>query len=248
MGEFFKFIWLCFKMAFKHSKSIIDLCSFFLGLGLPLLFFIKPKWLTDGLEQKMNFLYFLVPMSVATVLVLARLLISPFWVWQERDRLAKKTEADLKSQLAENGCPLEIVFDPTNTLREFWGRTHRRDEDGKTTGEVFWDYRIKLNNNSKTKTLRNVRVSIKNIGQFPSIKEGIFYRNKSVAIDINPECYEMVTVLKWPIHVEAGMLAGESAKEYGPLEITASADDTKKTVKIFDFDYRYSPMIVEKTL
>lgn len=194
----------------------------------------------------MDSLYWMVPIFGLISFGLARLLISPFWVYQERDHEAKKTEADLKSQLAENGCPLEIVFDPKNTLNEFWGKTHKRDENGKKTGDVDWDYRVRLKNNSKVKTLRNVRVSIKNIGLFPSITEGIFYRNKDVVIDINPECCEMATILKWPIHVQAGMLGGESAKAYGPLEITVSADDTKKSVKIFNFDYRSHPMIVEK--
>lgn len=101
MRKFFKFIWLCIKTAFRHSRSIIDTYAFFVGLILALINYFEPVWVPEKWLIKMNSLFLIPIMIVTSILVLVRLLISPFWVYQERDEQANKKEAELNFKLKE---------------------------------------------------------------------------------------------------------------------------------------------------
>jgi hypothetical protein len=57
----------------------------------------------------------------------------------------------------------------------------------------------------------------------------------------------LVPVIRWPIpKVQAGMLAGPTAFEYGPIKVTASADDTAPSVRKFKFDYQTEQMLFDE--
>jgi hypothetical protein len=64
--------------------------------------------------------------------------------------------------------------------------------------------------------------------------------------DINPRTSELVKVLGWPIPIkQPGMLSSETALEYGPIKLVASAEDTLPATKVFEFDYQRTPMLRE---
>ena len=44
-----------------------------------------------------------------------------------------------------------------------------------------------------------------------------------------------------------GLLSGETAREYGPIVLIASATDTLPTTKVFEFDYQQEPILRELT-
>ena len=73
-----------------------------------------------------------------------------------------------------------------------------------------------------------------------------FDKDQSQRIDINPGCTELVTILRWPHpRIQAGMLAGPAALEYGPIVIVAGAEDTLPQRRVFQFDYQQTPMIFD---
>ena len=72
----------------------------------------------------------------------------------------------------------------------------------------------------------------------------VFDKIGKTSCDLKPGCSELVPVIRWPIPTrQAGMLAGPSALEYGPIKITVGADDTEPTERIFKFDYQVEPML-----
>jgi len=142
--------------------------------------------------------------------------------------------------------PLEIIFDPTNPGRRFWSMEAQKDQNGKPLLPACWQYRVELRNNS-SKTLRNVRISAEALGQIANRPLDMpFDKTQNFTIDINPNCSELVTILRWPHpKVQVGMLAGPSALEYGPIKIIASADNVPSKSRIFKFDYQKTPMIFD---
>ena len=119
-----------------------------------------------------------------------------------------------------------------------------RDETGKQIPGTFWEYRALIKNVS-AKTLRNVKVTIEAIGPMPTRPEpSQFDINKSHLVDLNPDEEALVLVRRWfnpPIVV--GMACGTDM--YGPIKMTASADDVFPTIKFFHFDPELTPMIFE---
>ena len=142
---------------------------------------------------------------------------------------------------------LEIIFDPTNYARRFWSRESPRDENGNAKPGVFWEYRVEIKNNSQ-KTVRNVSVTVEHIGQQLPVRpiDAIFDKIRKTSCDLRPGACELVAVIRWPIPiVQAGMLAGPSALEYGPVKVTAVGDDVPPTVRVFQFDYQSEPMLFD---
>jgi hypothetical protein len=96
------------------------------------------------------------------------------------------------------------------------------------------------------KTLRNVKVIVEAIGPIPMRPEpSQFDINKKELIDLNPQEETLVVVWRWfnpPIR--AGMASGTDI--YGPVKLTASADDVSPTERFFHFDPERTPMIWEK--
>lgn len=153
-----------------------------------------------------------------------------------------KREIDINCKLS----PLEIIYDPTNPSKRFWSMVSAKDEKGILA--TAWQYRIEIKNNS-LKTLRNVSVTTEHLGQMSILpSDKIFIKNRKLHCDLKPKCSELVAILHWPIpKIQPGMLAGKTALEYGPIKITASADDEIPSVKIFDFDYQTEQVLFEKT-
>jgi hypothetical protein len=96
---FVGFVGRCLKTAFKHAKGTVDLVAGLTGMVLPFVVYLSPKWLTPERERSMNALYLLVPMSAASVVVLARLAISPYWVFLEDRKRHAEREAKLTAEI-----------------------------------------------------------------------------------------------------------------------------------------------------
>ncbi|MGI8569310.1 MAG: hypothetical protein ACR2KT_09720 [Methylocella sp.] len=157
-------------------------------------------------------------------------------VWESRQA---------KRQKKADG-PLEIIFDPNNPARRFWSMESPRDENGNQKPGVFLEYRADIKNNS-SETLRNVSVTIEHIGHLPVRPvDTTFDKIKNISCDLKPGCSELIAVVRWPIpKLQPGMLAGPSAWAYGPIKLTASADDVHPAERIFQFDYQAEPMLFD---
>ncbi len=71
-----------------------------------------------------------------------------------------------------------------------------------------------------------------------------FDLTKAEVHDIHPGCSVLVPIVQWPHPIiQAGMLAGPSALEYGPIHVIASGDDVLPARCTFKFDYQRVPMI-----
>ncbi|MGA8616207.1 MAG: hypothetical protein WB760_31850 [Xanthobacteraceae bacterium] len=140
--------------------------------------------------------------------------------------------------------PLEIIFDKTNPGKKFWSIEQMTDENGKRVPGSFWEYRALIKNTS-SKTVRNVKATVEAIGALPSRPEpSQFDINKKNLIDLALDDEALVLIRRWfnpPI--VAGMVASENA--YGPIKMTASADDVQPTTKLFGFEPTRTPMIFE---
>lgn len=142
--------------------------------------------------------------------------------------------------------PLEIIFEPLNPARRFWSLESHVDDYKRLIGN-YWEHRLEIKNNSSV-TLRNVVVTVEHTGQMPlKPQRAIFVRTKADSCDINPRCSELVLVNRWPHPKhQAGMLAAESAWAYGPIKVTASANDTLPAEKTYDFNYETDQMLFER--
>jgi hypothetical protein len=157
---------------------------------------------------------------------------------EDREHYMRKTKGIYKFN--HKSSPLEIIFDPNNPSKRFWSMV-------SAEGMVAWQYRVEIINNS-LKTLKNVSVTTEHLGQMPILPtDKVFIKHRKLQCDLKPKCPELVAVLHWPIQkIQPGMLADKTALEYGPIKITASADDVIPSVKIFDFDYQTEQMLFEK--
>jgi hypothetical protein len=73
-----------------------------------------------------------------------------------------------------------------------------------------------------------------------------FDKIRKTSCDLKPGMSELVPVIRWPHpKIMAGMLAGGSALEYGPVKVTVSADDVPPAVRVFQFDYQAEPMLFD---
>jgi hypothetical protein len=145
-----------------------------------------------------------------------------------------------------NQTSIEIIFDPTNPAKRFWSFESPQDEQGNRKPGIFLEYRVDIKNNSSN-TIKNVSVTVEHIGRLPLRPvDMIFDKIRKTSCDLKPGCAELVPVIRWPHpKIQAGMLAGPSALEYGPVRITASADDVPPTVRTFQFDYQAEPMLFD---
>jgi hypothetical protein len=141
--------------------------------------------------------------------------------------------------------PIEIIFEPLNPARKFWSLEGHTDALGRTY-PPYWEHRVEIRNHSR-KTLRNVMVTVERIGQLPQLPfSPPFKRPETNTCDLNPGCSELVRVNVWPHpKAQAGMPCGESAWLYGPIKVTASADDTPSAVKVFAFNYETDQMLFD---
>jgi len=138
---------------------------------------------------------------------------------------------------------LEIIFDRANPARKFWSLEQSKDENGKPVPHLHWEYRASIKNKS-SKTLRNVKVTVEAIGDMPRRAEPSYFDiNKKPLVDLNPGEDTLAVIRRWfnpPIVV--GMVCGGA---YGPIKMTASADDVPMVAKLFWFEPEATPMILE---
>jgi hypothetical protein len=145
----------------------------------------------------------------------------------------------------ERVAALEIIFEPMNPARRFRSLESHTDAIGRRH-PPYWEYRVEIKNNS-AKTIRNVMVIVERTGQCPEMSYvPPFKRTQLEKCDINPGWSELVKVITWPQpKILEGMLAGESAWAYGPVKVTASADDTPAAVKLYAFNYQKEQMFFD---
>ena len=157
-------------------------------------------------------------------------LFSSYWIWKIEREARISAETKLKDALEPR--PLQIVFDPQNPNDKFWSREQMRDEKGAPTPGSYWEYRAAIKNVSG-KTARNVKVTVEAIGAIPLRQElSSFDINKSTKIDLHPNDETLAIIRRWPIPArQAGMAWG--ADVYGPIKMTASAEDVLPTVTLF---------------
>src|SRR6267142_2502962 len=101
--------------------------------------------------------------------------------------------------------------------------------DAKNPARRFWSVESFLGENDDKKTLDvfwEYRVEIKN-------KSSKTVKNVSVTTEHTGQI---------PIR-QVGMLAGDTALEYGPIKVTVSGDDTKPATRVFSFNYQEEPMM-----
>jgi len=171
-------------------------------------------------------------------------IFSSYWIWKVEREARIVVEKKLQEALA---APLEIIFDEANPLKHFWSMESPVGEDGNKKSGIFWEYRVEVKNTS-SKTLRNVSVTIEHTGKnLPKRPiDTIFDKIRRTACDLKPGCSELAPVIRWPIPIiQEGMLAGRSALEYGPVRVTASADDVQPTTHTIKFDYQATPMLFD---
>lgn len=137
--------------------------------------------------------------------------------------------------------PLEIIFDSVNPGKKFWSIEQMKDENGKPMEGSYWEYRAIIKNKS-AKTLRNVKVTVEAIGSMPRRPEPSYFDiNKKALIDLTPGDETLAIIRRWyHPHIVAGMVIGEGV--YGPIKMTASADDVPPASKKFQFDPSRNPM------
>jgi len=143
------------------------------------------------------------------------------------------------------GSHLEIIFDAKNPARRFWSvESFLGENDDKKTPDVFWEYRVEIKNKS-SKTVKNVSVTTEHTGQMPiRPMDHSFDKTQTIACDLRPGCSELIPIVRWPIPIrQVGMLAGDTALEYGPIKVTVSGDDTKPATRVFSFNYQEEPML-----
>lgn len=146
----------------------------------------------------------------------------------------------------KNDTPLEIIFEPLNPARRFWSMESHFDDYKRLVG-TFWEHRVEVKNTSSV-TLRNVKVTVERTGPLPQPpQQSAFTRTKTDLCDINPGCSELVLVTRWPVPKrQVGMLSSDSAWGYGPIEVTASADNVPPAKVVFDFNYETDQMLFER--
>ena len=140
--------------------------------------------------------------------------------------------------------PLKIIFDPANPARRFWSlENNPNPNDPNRNFPPSWEYRIEVKNIS-SKTMKNVRVTVEHIGPLPQRPEQrMFDITKTHSYDINPDIGVLVPVVRFDPTPRPGLLAFSSALAYGPIKVTATAEDTPPVERVFQFDYQQTPAI-----
>ena len=148
---------------------------------------------------------------------------------------------------AAAGAALQIHFDPSNPAKRFWSFESPRDNDGNQLPGIFHEYRVAIFNPT-AHTVRNVSVTVESLG-LSGLRpyDAWFDKDRSARRDINPGCFELVPVLRWPHPKrQPGMLAEPSSLiGYGPLLVTASADDVAPATRQFWFSPEREPMLFD---
>ena len=92
--------WL--SMAFWHPFGIADGLSTALGILLPIIAKSNPRW-----GSAMSDLIWQIPLAAMSTLVVARLVLSPYWLYEQREQTALGTEDRLRKQIARQKLELD---------------------------------------------------------------------------------------------------------------------------------------------
>jgi hypothetical protein len=250
MRKTFKFWWLCVKLAARGSAAFANDFANPLwqsiggAVGAGLGAFASHYWRGAPMMSPDTpigvFLGGLFGFAFTSLIFfIMRFLRTPAILYHEQ-----KDRADALQRKLDLLDALEIIFDPTNPARRFWSIEQMRNERGEQIAGSFWEYRAVIKNKS-VRTVRNAKVTVEAIGDMPIRPElSQFDINKKPSIDLTPGDEALTVIRRWycpPIVV--GMVIGECV--YGPIKMTASADDVLPTTKVFQFDPMQTPMIFE---
>ena len=181
--------------------------------------------------------YFWIPLA-ALVALLILAAVNLFYVIREHRQGRSMTPP---------AAALQIHFDSSNPAKRFWSSESPRDKDGNQLPGIFHEYRVAIFNPT-ARTVRNVGVTVESLG-LSGLRpyDAWFDKDRSARRDINPGCFELVPVLRWPHPKrQPGMLAEPSSLiGYGPLLVTASADDVAPATRQFWFSPEREPMLFD---
>jgi hypothetical protein len=85
----------CIRHAAQRAWHTADTLSTLFGLFAPLALWYSPGW-----EAQMSEILWLAPLCALATVFLTRVFLAPYELYQERDTEAKKTEAQLRQQIA----------------------------------------------------------------------------------------------------------------------------------------------------
>jgi hypothetical protein len=216
----------------KWLNAFYQLASFFI--------FVRSEFWHPKNPKQWEIINMIPHLSLAWWLVGSLALLCA-WIFEASFRINKRLNETICS-LRGQESPFEIIFNPANPGRRFWSIEQMKDENGNQIAGTFWEYRAAIKNKS-ARTVRNVKVTVEAIGAMPTRPvHSNFDINKKNFIDLTPNEEMLAVIRTWfnPPLVQ-GMVIGEGA--YGPIKMTASADDVLPTTKVFQFDPMQTPMI-----
>lgn len=248
MRMFVRHLWLCIRYAWRGSLSKANALATF-GLGVVAAAAgMTGHSIAFSSDVRGAFVQGLAALGVAWfVIFLWRLVLAPSRLYVEAQARTRTLETQLAAlNAAVVTSPLKIVFDPKNSSKRFWSLERWQITSRPRVFSTRHEYRVEVWNTSD-KTVRNVRVVTEHTGMMPVRPTPMpFDQTKAELRDIHPYCSALAPVLHWPHPtIRAGMLAGPSALEYGPIRVTASGDDVPPASRIFNFDYQREPMIYD---
>jgi len=210
-----------------------------------LFIFIRDDWWRPADDSRWK-LVAMIPHFTWEQWTLGALAIGVIWIFEASYRVKKRLERRLAELEGIRSSPLEIGFDPSNPSHRFWSMESRTNPNRADESVPYWEYRVEIKNVSP-QTVRNVRVVKEHLGAMPIRPASMpFDLTKKELHDINPGCSALIPIAQWPHPIiQAGMLAGPSALEHGPIQVNASGDDVLPTKRTFKFDYQRTPMIYE---
>ena len=119
MRGFFRFIWLCVKIAPKGVREFVDIPATFVGIFGPILAWRHPDyWNTEKGQIQMNALYWMVPCGFAWLYLVVRSLLSPYLVYQESQAEKNRLQATLDDYEETPVFPRFIMpFKPVSRIK-----------------------------------------------------------------------------------------------------------------------------------
>jgi hypothetical protein len=126
--SFFNYYRRFFAVAFKHPFGVADGISTALGILLPIIGRLHPKW-TAGVGD----LAWQVPLTAFLALVGIRLILAPYWIYRNREDQAKNAETQLRQQISQ----MAVGLDERAKYKETREQLGQYMAEGQELGNAF---------------------------------------------------------------------------------------------------------------